>query len=139
VVDYTVPANKSILKGHRRVGLPYDKHRYDSDLERAVAMLNIRNGLKFQPHKTYQVTDRDGTSFEYTPDFVYSRPYKFKGITKPVSAIEVKGVLKPNDFRRLDAWEYTEDRNMWIALPGLVKYWCQHSFVEDDYRRRAGR
>lgn len=126
MVDYSIQAKKTKLSGHDHLG--EDIVEYHSRLEARVAQLCLRNEIYFKPHKTYEVIDRDGDEFNYSPDFVFKRPHKLAGVSKPVSALEVKGVLKPHDFVRSDAWEYTTDRNMWIALPAHVRYWYEHEF-----------
>jgi len=133
LVEYTKQANKIYLSGHSKIGHDEDVKRYDSGLEAAIAAENIKAGLRFQPHPEHTVTARDGTRFQYTPDFVYERPHKLRGISVPVRFLEAKGVIKPHDFERLDAMEYTYDINGFIVTRPHAKYWRQHEFLSGTY------
>lgn len=77
--------------------------------------------------------DRDGNPFSYEIDFDLNKPKKLSGLDQIVDSIEVKGVLKPHDFDRKEAFEYTYDKNMWIATPALVEYWYQHGIDAGVY------
>jgi len=127
LVDYHIRAKKTKISGHReRAGLEHDVVEYDSRLEGRVAQCLLREYISFRPHQTYTVFDRRGKPYNYTIDFELNQPYKVNGVREIIDAIEVKGVLKPHDFDRKDAWEYHTDKKMWIATPSLVRYWYEH-------------
>lgn len=135
MVNYSIQAKKTKIRGHKKVGLRRDVVEYDSRLEARVAQCLLRDDVYFEPHKKYDVFHRNGDRFSYTIDFDLCRPYKLKGVSDLVSAVEVKGVLKGHDFDRKDAWEYRTDRNMWIATTALVRYWYDEGIVEAKYQR----
>lgn len=132
MVDYTIQNKPTRIQGHSRVGLEEDVITYDSQLEAKVGVALIRDRVRFQPHVQYEVFGRDGMPFYYTIDFDLQQPRKLRGIGELVDSVEVKGVLSRKDFDRKDAFEYTHDRDMWIATPALVEYWVDEGIMEHD-------
>lgn len=135
IVDYTQKAKKTKIEGHSEyIGLEQDVIEYDSRLEARCAQCLLRERIKFQPHKKYEVIDRNGEPFNYEIDFDLKRPTKFSGIDRLVDSLEVKGVLKPHDFKRKDAFEYSANRDMWICTEALVRYWYEHGMNPRIYK-----
>lgn len=132
MVDYTYLNKPTKIRGHKRIGLKKDVFKYDSRLEAKVGVALIRDRIKFKPHVTYRVYSRTGIPFQYTIDFDLEHPTKIRGVSELVDSIEAKGVLKNNDFDRKDAFEYSHDRNMWIATPSLIEYWIEEGITKPN-------
>ena len=108
---------------HKPIRTMFRGHMYDSKLEASLAEILFNNGVPFTPHITFSVIDRQGNPFTYTPDFVLDRDYKFKGIDKPVSILEVKGMLTDRDMLRMDALQYCHEVRGFIVTQSLIYYW----------------
>lgn len=101
----------------------YKGHKYASQLEIRVAKLLDEHKIMFKPHVKFDVVDRKGKPFTYELDFLLQKPQKFIGISKPITMIEVKGVMCQHDIDRMEALKYTEDAEGFIVLPQLVQFW----------------
>lgn len=116
-------AVRTKVSGHKAIGLAEDEHVYDSKLEAKCAEILLRHGIKFKPHVKFNCIDTEGKPFEYTVDFLFYEPQKFKGIRDAVDAIEVKGFLTDRDFLRKKALWFKHDLRAYIALSGVIDYW----------------
>ena len=96
---------------------------YDSKLEARMAIILHNNSLLFRPHQAFQVYDRTGKWFAYVVDFLFNRPYKFAGISQPIEAIEVKGIIRRKDINRIEALEYCHGVKTFIATQALIVMW----------------
>jgi len=132
MVDYNTRAKPVKISGHRRVGLSYDVHEYDSTLEGRAAQVWLQHGIKFYPHVELEVIDREGMPFTYEADFVFEEPQDLRMTGGPVHAYEVKGVLDPYDSKRKEALEYTHDINMWLGTPAHVQLLYEHGPYSKD-------
>lgn len=112
-----------IVKGHKLIGHEEDEHYYDSILESRMATLLLKHRVRFFPHRTFRCVRRDGSMFTYEVDFVFEIPLKFAGISMPVNGLEVKGVLKPHDFTRVDALKYSHHIRIYNVLSPLIEFW----------------
>ena len=107
----------------RAIPTIYNGVAYDSKLEASLAEILDENNIPFKPHVRYEVFDREGKKFHYTPDFVLEKDYKFKGINKTISVLEVKGMLSDRDMLRMDALEYCHQLRGFIVTQSLIYYW----------------
>jgi len=122
---------KTRVSGHKKIGLPYDVHEYDSKLEARCAKILLKYGIKFKPHVKFECKDEDGMLFHYTVDFLFPKPQKLAGIGF-INALEVKGVLRFHDLDRIEALNKSHNIKTFIVLEPLIDMWE----TEGIYRKR---
>ena len=108
----------------------------DSGLEARMIRLLIEAKVPFKFHVKYNLPTRDGhRTFNYTIDFVFPSPVKFRAVGKWITHLEIKGVLTPWDLERIECLEHRIDCKGFIALPSVVEFWEKFGL---DGRRNNG-
>jgi len=88
-----------------------------------MARLLIQNLVRFTPHVKFNCILPTGERFSYELDFLLEVPCKFQGITHFVSGIEVKGVLRPFDFMRVEALKFCHRVRTFVVTEPLIILW----------------
>lgn len=135
---YHYQAKKVTVCGHKKIGLPYDEHVYSSILESKMAVILIKNGIQFEPHKSFAVYDKHGNAFTYELDFLFNRPRKFGFMNQWVMGIEVKGVLRYNDLKRKDALEYCHNVPIFIVTESIIELWNTEGLWKEECGYKNG-
>lgn len=113
------------VTGHRTIGLQQDIIEYASYLESRMAVLLIRAGIPFIPHREVALYDSCSDHVcIHCPDFVLYSPIHVNGSLEEAQVIEVKGVLRPDTYVKKQLFEST-----W-SLPYLIVGRLQLNFWE---------
>lgn len=133
-MSYRYSAIKTAVSGHQAIGLADDVVEYDSRMEAKLAILLIREGIRFLPHRMFKVFAPDGYEFTYRLDFLFLEPQKFAGISHFVMGLEIKGRLKPHDFVRQEALKYVHGIRTYMVLDPLLDFWYEYGMNPNSKR-----
>lgn len=125
-------AVKATVYGHTKVGLNEDGFVYDSQLEAKMARVLLKHRVRFTPHVKFALVRPDGTSFDYTVDFLTCEPLPLltqDGDISYVRAIEIKGRLCKKDFLRMKALTYSTQYKGIIAGDMLIDFWDKNGLT----------
>lgn len=128
---YIWKAKPCLVYGHKKVGLPYNKHKYASRMEGKMATLLINAEISFKPHIKFECWNRKGKPFNYTVDFLFCKPQSLVGISSLVDFVEIKGALTKHDLLRKEALEFCHNLNGWIAGSLLLGLWERSGFDKE--------
>jgi len=128
---YRWKAKPCEVMGHHKAGLPYDKHKYASQMEGKLAILLIKAEIEFIPHVKFQCFDRKGEPFNYTVDFLFRQPQSLVGISSLMDFIEIKGALTKHDLLRKESLEFCHNLNGWIVGSLLLRLWEREGFTKE--------
>lgn len=101
----------------------YNGFLYDSKSEAKVAELLDENNIKFLPHRTYDITLRNGEEKAYTVDFVLLKPVKFKLISRPIVFLDYFGVPEERHKQWMEALCFWHDLGGYVAGGRHLSYW----------------
>ena len=125
--------SKCVGSRHFRPAIPtrYNGFLHDSKMEARLAEMLDENGIKYFPHRTFDVVMRDGMIEEYTPDFVFLKPQKLKRISVNLLFVDVFGYPNDKVHAKMHALEYTHDCNGYIVTSSLIDWWCRYGILAD--------
>lgn len=136
VADYT-RSRASVLtyvKGHHKVGLVQDTIAYASYLESRMAVLLLRAGIPFYPHRTIEMFDEQQQKLRFhSPDFILLEPVCFAEEDSPVSVVECKGVLKPDTFVKKRLVEEQWRLSYLIVGDLQLSFWEAYGLLPQSY------